>query len=167
MVKRYTRPEDVAPPAGAAAAPAAAAPIALPDWLLTPAQPETSADSLLRPSDPADGDGHPVRTGESLALRARALQRGTLVHRLLQSLPDIAAERRREAALEYLARNADGWTEEERAGAGGRRAGPDRGCAIRAGVRAPAAAPRSRSSAGWSGRAGRRRWFPGRSTGWW
>ena len=46
--------------------------------------------------------------------RARALQRGTLVHRLLQSLPDIAAERRREAALAYLARNADGWSEAER-----------------------------------------------------
>ena len=45
--------------------------------------------------------------------RARALQRGTLVHRLLQSLPDIAAPRRREAALAYLARNAGGWTAEE------------------------------------------------------
>jgi ATP-dependent helicase/nuclease subunit A len=86
----------------------------LPSWLLTPAQPETSAESLLRPSDPADNDGHRVRTAESLTQRARALQRGTLVHRLLQSLPDIAATRRREAALAYLARNADGWTEEER-----------------------------------------------------
>ena len=47
-------------------------------------------------------------------LRARALQRGTLVHRLLQSLPDVAAERRRDAALRYLARNAGGWTEDER-----------------------------------------------------
>jgi len=37
------------------------------------------------------------------------------VHRLLQSLPDVAAERRRDAALGYLARNADGWSEEERA----------------------------------------------------
>ena len=46
--------------------------------------------------------------------RARALQRGTLVHRLLQSLPDVAAERRRDAALKYLARNADGWTDDER-----------------------------------------------------
>ena len=92
----------------------AAAPIALPSWLRRPAPPETSADSLLRPSDPAADDSHQVRTGESLTLRARALQRGTLVHRLLQSLPDIAAERRREAALGYLARNADGWTEDER-----------------------------------------------------
>jgi ATP-dependent helicase/nuclease subunit A len=67
----------------------------------------------LRPSDPANDDGHPVRTGESILLRAKALKRGTLVHRLLQSLPDIAPERRREAARAYLARHADGWSEEE------------------------------------------------------
>jgi ATP-dependent helicase/nuclease subunit A len=67
----------------------------------------------LRPSAPADSEGHQVRTAESLMQRARALQRGTLVHRLLQSLPDIAALRRRDAALAYLARNAGGWTAEE------------------------------------------------------
>jgi ATP-dependent helicase/nuclease subunit A len=68
----------------------------------------------LRPSDPAEDENHRVRTGESLQSRGRALQRGTLVHRLLQSLPDIATERRRDAALKYLARNADGWTEGDR-----------------------------------------------------
>jgi ATP-dependent helicase/nuclease subunit A len=36
------------------------------------------------------------------------------VHRLLQSLPELAIERRRDAALRYLARNADGWSEAER-----------------------------------------------------
>ena len=113
-VKRYTRPEEAVPSATPATAPPAPAPMMLPNWLLTPAQPEVSPESLLRPSDPADNERHPVRTAESLTQRARALQRGTLVHRLLQSLPDIAAERRREAALAYLARNADGWTEEER-----------------------------------------------------
>ena len=51
------------------------------------------------------GRGHPVRSGESVQLRARALLRGSLVHRLLQSLPDVAAEGRRDAALRYLARN--------------------------------------------------------------
>lgn len=112
-VKRYTRPEEAAPSAAPPAASSPAAPIVLPTWLLTPAQPEISPEGLLRPSDPADSE-HPVRTAESLVQRARALQRGTLVHRLLQSLPDVAAARRREAALAYLARNADGWTEEER-----------------------------------------------------
>jgi ATP-dependent helicase/nuclease subunit A len=43
-------------------------------------------------------------------MRKHALLRGTLVHRLLQSLPDLAPTSRREAALKYLARNADGWS---------------------------------------------------------
>ncbi len=113
-IKRYSRAEDAAAVTGAAAS-ATAPSIALPSWLRMPAAPEASAASLLRPSDPGDDDGHHMRTGESVTLRARALQRGTLVHRLLQSLPDVAAERRRDAALFYLARNADGWSEEERA----------------------------------------------------
>jgi ATP-dependent helicase/nuclease subunit A len=113
-VKRYARPEETAPSAAPAAAPSAPAPLVLPNWLLTPAQPEISAESFVRPSDPADDDSRKVRTAESLTQRARALQHGTLVHRLLQSLPDIAAPRRHEAALAYLARNADGWSEEER-----------------------------------------------------
>ncbi|MBR0692379.1 double-strand break repair helicase AddA [Bradyrhizobium lablabi] len=117
-VKRYSRVEDGAAVTGAAA-PTLTSSIALPAWLRTPAAPETAGGGLLRPSDPAGDDGHHVRTGESVTLRARALQRGTLVHRLLQSLPDVAAERRRAAALFYLARNADGWSEEERAALAG------------------------------------------------
>jgi ATP-dependent helicase/nuclease subunit A len=114
MVKRYSRAEETVPAAGPAAEPATSASIVLPSWLQTPASSEASAESLLRPSDPADDDGHPVRTGVSMMLRAKALKRGTLVHRLLQSLPDITPERRRAAALSYLARNTDGWAEDER-----------------------------------------------------
>jgi ATP-dependent helicase/nuclease subunit A len=113
-VMRYSRPDDSADLAGAAAS-AAAAPVELPSWLRAPAAPEATAADVLRPSDPGDDEGYHVRTGDSVLLRARALQRGTLVHRLLQSLPDVAAERRRDAALAYLARNADGWSEGERA----------------------------------------------------
>ncbi|GKQ54145.1 double-strand break repair helicase AddA [Bradyrhizobium sp. Ce-3] len=113
-VMRYSRPDDAGDLTGAAAS-TAVAPIALPSWLRTAAAPEAAAAGVLRPSDPADADSHPIRTGESVQLRARALQRGTLVHRLLQSLPDVAVERRLGAALGYLARNADGWSEEERA----------------------------------------------------
>jgi ATP-dependent helicase/nuclease subunit A len=109
-VKRYSRLEDVAAPTGKPAAPAIAAPAELPAWLHAPAPPELRADSLLRPSDPAENDDRRIRTSESVLERTRALQRGTLVHRLLQSLPDVAIERRRDAALGYLARNADGWT---------------------------------------------------------
>ena len=47
------------------------------------------------PPIPAEDEGHRVRSAESIRERARALQRGTLVHRLLQSLPD---DRRQHAA---------------------------------------------------------------------
>jgi ATP-dependent helicase/nuclease subunit A len=112
-VTRYLLAEDTASSTGSAATAPAAAPIALPTWLLTPAQPERSTDSALRPSEPANDDSHRLRTGESIAQRAHAMQRGTLVHRLLQSLPDIAVASRRDAALAYLARNADGWSADE------------------------------------------------------
>src|SRR5712664_2483583 len=113
-VKRYSRLEDVTASTGKATPPASSAPIALPAWLHTSASPEAPADSLLRPSDPAEDEGRRLRTGESIQMRARALQRGKLVHRLLQSLPDVATERRRDAALRYLTRNADGWSDGER-----------------------------------------------------
>ena len=143
------------------------APLVLPDWLRTPAQPETSAGQVCcGPRTAADSARHPVRTAESMTQRARALQRGTLVHRLLQSLPDIAAARRREAALAYLARNAEDWTEDERQALADKHAGLDRRCRASRRCSPPAAGPRSRSSAGWSGRAAGRRWCPGRSTGW-
>jgi ATP-dependent helicase/nuclease subunit A len=115
VVKSYGRAEDATPETGIALDVAAVAHPSLPEWLHTPATSGQIAGGVLRPSDPADDQGRRVRTGETIQLRARALQRGTLVHRLLQSLPDLAAERRRDAALKYLARNADGWTDGDRA----------------------------------------------------
>jgi ATP-dependent helicase/nuclease subunit A len=113
VVKRYARAEEAASAAGRTDE-TAGAPIVLPEWLRAPVRSEAAAASLLRPSDPSDDDGHPVRSGESILLRAKALQRGTLVHRLLQSLPDLAGERRREAAEKFLLRNAGSWPEAER-----------------------------------------------------
>jgi ATP-dependent helicase/nuclease subunit A len=115
LVKRYSRLADVAGPVTPTAVPATAVPIALPAWLRMPAPPEAPAGHFLRPSDPAEQEGHRVRTGESIRERARALQRGILVHRLLQSLPDLARERRRDAARRYLDRNAGDWSEADRA----------------------------------------------------
>jgi ATP-dependent helicase/nuclease subunit A len=114
QIKRYSGIEDAAVTTGASVAAATNAAIELPTWLRTSAPPQAPADSPLRPSDPAADDNPRVRTGESIERRARALRRGTLVHRLLQSLPDLATERRRGAALKYLARNADGWSGGER-----------------------------------------------------
>ena len=119
VVKRYARPEDAATATGTAAT-TATAPIALPSWLSTSAPPDAAADILLRPSDPAEDEGCGFRTGESVRTRAAALHRGTLVHRLLQSLPDVATGRRREAALNFLARNAGDWDDGERDAIAGR-----------------------------------------------
>jgi ATP-dependent helicase/nuclease subunit A len=111
-VTRFARPEDVA----ALGVPATSVDekVELPAWLRAPAPKEMIEDDLVRPSGQVAGDGRAVRTGESVQSRALALQRGTLVHRLLQSLPDLPAERRREAALGFVARNAADWTEADR-----------------------------------------------------
>jgi ATP-dependent helicase/nuclease subunit A len=114
VVKRYSRLEDARLAAVAIPARVSATVIPLPAWLRAPAPREPLADHFLRPSDPTEL-GRAPRTGESAQLRARALQRGAMVHRLLQSLPDVPSERRRDAALRYLARNADGWNEDDRA----------------------------------------------------
>jgi ATP-dependent helicase/nuclease subunit A len=114
VVKSYRRAEDATPETDIALDVAAVAHPSLPEWLHTPATSGQIIDRRLRPSDPATAEGPSVRTGESIELRARALLRGTLVHRLLQSLPDVAAEGRRDAALRYLARNAGDWTEADR-----------------------------------------------------
>jgi ATP-dependent helicase/nuclease subunit A len=113
-VKRYSRQGEDAAPTGPLPLATPAAPAELPSWLLTAAPRESPAEGLLRPSDPSGHETHRARTGESIQERARALQRGSLVHRLLQSLPEIVPERRSSAAKAYLARNAAGWTEADR-----------------------------------------------------
>jgi ATP-dependent helicase/nuclease subunit A len=114
VVKRFSRLEDASHPASAVSARASAAAPPLPAWLRTPAAREAPIDNFVRPSDAGEETGQVVRTGEAAQLRAIALLRGRLVHRLLQSLPDVPTEGRLEAALRYLARNADEWAEEER-----------------------------------------------------
>jgi ATP-dependent helicase/nuclease subunit A len=113
-VRRYSRPGDIEAGGGAQPAQAVTSPIVLPPWLRTMAAVEAPSDQLLRPSDADDNARHAVRAGESPETRSRALQRGTLVHRLLQSLPDIPQGRRRDTALAFLTRNAGGWSPAER-----------------------------------------------------
>src|SRR6202035_1663972 len=108
-----TRPEDGAHATGAAAATAITSQ-QLPSWLRTPLSPQATGASLLRPSQASGDTAHRVPSTEAIAQRTRALQQGTLVHRLLQSLPDLPPERRRDAALAHLARNATGWSGTER-----------------------------------------------------
>ena len=108
-VKRYSRSEDVEPPAPSAPSQPHPAATELPAWLQKPAPRDVPADVLLRPSDPSENDAESraVITDESRIARERALRRGTLVHRLLQSLPDLPSEKRAAAASAFLARNAE------------------------------------------------------------
>ena len=91
-----------------------ATPIALPPWLHLTAAPEAPASRSLQPSDADEAAHHRLRAGVARDQRHRARLRGTLAHRLLQSLPEVPQDRRRETALSYLARNASGWGEAER-----------------------------------------------------
>ncbi|MEW6766617.1 MAG: double-strand break repair helicase AddA [Pseudomonadota bacterium] len=113
---RYRRADDVEPPAPAIPERSSQKPVPLPDWLRLPAPAETPADVQVRPSD-SQNQSHSVVTAESLAARANALLRGTLIHRLLQSLPDVAPEQRAAAAEKFLSRNAANWKDGERASA--------------------------------------------------
>ncbi len=110
VVMRYSRLEDVEPEGSAAIASAVAKPIQLPDWLRTKIVPQSHRENFLRPSDPADDDHRGIKSGELFETRARARQRGALVHRLLQSLPDVPADHRLDAAAKYLGRNAETWS---------------------------------------------------------
>jgi ATP-dependent helicase/nuclease subunit A len=102
-VRRYraTATEAVQAPASQTSTDRAA----LPDWLTKPiAAAEPRAPSIA----PSRLAVQPGDTGlQSGVERRRAIERGTLVHRLLQSLPDVAPERRIEAARRFLARAHD------------------------------------------------------------
>jgi ATP-dependent helicase/nuclease subunit A len=79
----------------------------LPAWLRQRTASEAPRRGPLSPS--AAFDDNVVRIappGASAAARRKALARGRLVHRLMQSLPEVPAERRGEAAAQFLARAA-------------------------------------------------------------
>lgn len=95
---------------------------ALPAGLLTPLP---ALPSLPRPLSPSgagtiidDGaDDLAVRSplfGEKADVSSLALQRGRLVHRMLQALPDFAESEREEAARRYAERAARFWPSAER-----------------------------------------------------
>jgi ATP-dependent helicase/nuclease subunit A len=115
-VKRFARPgEAESDAAGPAATAAAVAEITLPlPWLHRMATPEPPASRPLQPSDTDEAMHLRLPASTFPDQRHRARLRGTLVHRLLQSLPDLPRDRRRDTALSYLARNANDWSEAER-----------------------------------------------------
>ena len=102
------------PPSPAACAPVASEPMVQePDWLRRSLP---AAPAPVAPISPAHALGQPSPARDQChAPREAALVRGRLVHRLLQSLPDLAPERRAESAHSFLARHAGALAEDERA----------------------------------------------------
>lgn len=78
--------------------------IRLPDWLTKNARADKPR-LIIKPSD-AEDDAVPTRS-ENGEGRSKARERGNAVHRLMQSLPDLPAEHRPDAARRFLARRAD------------------------------------------------------------
>jgi ATP-dependent helicase/nuclease subunit A len=108
------------PPGAVAAIAPAAAPEKIarrefPAWLRQPAPTETPRPVPLSPSSAFDEDIALIApSAGSAADRQKALERGRLVHRLMQALPDIPAERREDAAERYLANAATEFLPAER-----------------------------------------------------
>lgn len=116
-VRRYSRLEDTDLAVAKMTAPKSETSAPLPKWLQEKSPDKPSTDTLLRPSDPADDSHHKARANESPDVRAHARKRGTLVHRLLQSLPDLPHDRRHDAAAKFLRHNTiadQDWTGPQR-----------------------------------------------------
>jgi ATP-dependent helicase/nuclease subunit A len=110
-VLRYRKlPDATVGAAGFGGTPAPA--IAIPGWLNTMADTAPVRDAPIKPSGFVDDPGARQQPGAREA-RRRAILRGNIVHRLMQSLPDIPAERRNGAAHHFLARQKE-LTEAER-----------------------------------------------------
>jgi ATP-dependent helicase/nuclease subunit A len=108
-VKRYRKFQQEGEAAAVASAPAPHA--APPPWLRHPAPAVTEVQPIT-PSMFYDTQA-PHVDNVVPGGRAKALARGNLVHRLMQSLPDVPSARRGEAAKRSLARNAKNFSAAE------------------------------------------------------
>ena len=99
------------PEAGPAKRETPAPKISLPPWLTRDAPMDKAAVRGITPSGAIDEEA--ARPFAVAGIKA-ALLRGSLTHRLMQSLPDIPAERRAKMAQDYLARRGGDLTAEVR-----------------------------------------------------
>ena len=83
---------------------------ALPGWIETSVAPDPEYSPALQPSQT---DGREKGTTNPGQTRNSAIERGRLLHRLVQSLPDIPPARREDAAASFLARNREHLTQED------------------------------------------------------
>jgi ATP-dependent helicase/nuclease subunit A len=104
---RFRKEPPAAVTASTAAVPAAAPSCEFPPWLRQPPAPEAQRSVLVSPSEAfEDGNGQAfAHSRVSPAERCKALARGRIVHRLMQSLPDIPPAARK-AAVEHYLKNA-------------------------------------------------------------
>ena len=107
---RIAGPQEIAPVRDKAAA-AARLPGLLPQWARMPPPAEPDPPKPLLPSRPS-GPEPPTLSPLAIAGRDR-FKRGLLVHKLLQSLPEVPPERRAEAARRFLALPVHGIPPEE------------------------------------------------------
>jgi ATP-dependent helicase/nuclease subunit A len=84
-----------------------------PAWLRQDAPADADVPLAVTPSESDEAMASGVLAGGGEPRRI-ALARGVLIHRLMQSLPDIAPERRPEAAQRFLARAGAGFAPAER-----------------------------------------------------
>ena len=103
------------PPAAAAVLQPPAPSIDLPEWLDAPLPAEPRPPRPLAPSRLGEADeasDPPSRPGPAARMAAR---RGTLMHRLIERLPELAPEAREAAALGWLSRMGPEFAAEDRA----------------------------------------------------
>ncbi len=101
-VKRYRKGEALPAPVSKQGENKTPVSVALPAWLTRDAPREQFAARTVTPSGMLEDDVRPVATGGG---NEQGLLRGSLVHRLLQSLPSMPSEMRRKAANDYLSRS--------------------------------------------------------------
>jgi len=87
----------------------------LPDWLFTAPLPEPAPPRPLAPSRP-DGEEPPARSPLAGPDDGRRFQRGKLIHKLLQTLPDLAPDKRSAAMMRFLAKAGREFDAAERIG---------------------------------------------------
>lgn len=100
-VLRLACPQTAPPEEEAKPAEIAVPPDSLPRWAQEPPAPEPTPPRVLAPSRPPE-DEPPVRTPLGPDEGAR-FRRGTLIHRLLQTLPEVPSEKRADVARRWLA----------------------------------------------------------------
>ncbi len=111
-VWRYRKGLD-APVVAAAEKEPAPSVVTLPDWLKGGIKGEPARAAPIKPSGFVD-DPEAVELFRPGQARKHALQRGNIVHRLMQSLPDIPREARAAAAHSHIARRGQDFSEAER-----------------------------------------------------